>query len=112
VDQILTKSDVERIQGDVPEGKEFRFYTAEGANTKVEAKSLRDFVKKLEEVQVASVDFHYPRGDFQLWIKDSVGDIELADSMCFVKPDVRGEKLRQTLQNMVQTRLVELKMQK
>ena len=45
-------------------------------------------------------------------IRDSLGDRELADRMCFIKRGISAEALRQELLNMVQTRIGELKVLK
>jgi len=80
-----------------------------GGYTKISAISLEDFADKLGGIDGSCILFHYPRGDFQAWIRDSVGDRELADKMCFIQRDISGEKLRQELLKMVQTRISELK---
>ncbi len=93
----------------VPSGKEFLFCTSEGIYTKVSAYSLQDFADKLDGIDDISILFHYPRGDFQAWIKDAIGDNELADRMCFIQRGLSGEKLRSELKKMVNKRLSELK---
>jgi hypothetical protein len=60
----------------------------------------------------SSILFHYPRGDFQAWIRDAVGDRQLADKMCFIQRDISGQQLRLELLKMVQTRIGELKASK
>ncbi len=107
--QMHSKLESSKILAKVPPGKEFRFCTAEGIDTKVEAVSLEDFAQKLDGIDAISIEFHYPRGDFQAWIKSTVGDNELADKMCFVKQGLSGEKLRQALKAIIQKRLAELK---
>ena len=77
--------------------------------TKIEAMSLEDFADKLDGIDASSILFHYPRGDFQAWIKNSIGDSELADKMCFIPRGISGESLRQELLKMVQKRVSELK---
>ncbi len=93
----------------VPEEKAFYFFTSEGVYTKVSAISLPDFAAKLESVDSGSILFHYPRGDFQAWIRDVVKDNVLAGRMCFIERDLSGEKLRQELLKIVQKRINELK---
>ncbi len=107
--QSSSKTNVSKILSVVPAGREFRFCTADGVYTKVEAKSLEDFTDKLDGIDASAIEFHYPRGDFQAWIKDVVGDAELADRMCFVRRELSGEKLRLTLQKMLRKRIKELK---
>jgi hypothetical protein len=110
--KILSKPDASKILSNVPQENVFRFCTADGVYTKISAFSLEDFAHKLTGIDETSILFHYPRGDFQAWIRDSLGDRELADKMCFIKRGISGEALRQELIKMVQTRIGELKAQK
>lgn len=105
----LIKPDSSKILSVVPSENAFFFCTAEGVYTKISAISLEDFADKLDGVDAISILFHYPRGDFQAWIRDIVGDRVLADKMCFIQQGISGEKLRQELLKMVQTRISELK---
>ena len=107
--KILSKSDASKILSNVPLEDAFQFCTADGVYTKISAISLEDFVDKLDGVDAISLLFHYPRGDFQAWIRDIVGDRELADKMCFILRDISGENLRQELIKMVEKRISELK---
>ncbi len=86
----------------------FNFTTKNGVYTGITATSLRDFASKLETVDVESVLFHYPRGDFQNWIEDTLGEKELADRMCFIKTELPGEQLRKQLLKIVRQRISEL----
>ena len=110
--KIIAKPDASKILSDVPKENAFRFCTADGVYTKIEAMSLEDFAYKLDGIDSSSILFHYPRGDFQAWIKKSIGDSELANKMCFIQQGISGEKLRQELLKMVKTRISELKAQK
>lgn len=77
--------------------------------TGLTATSLEDFSSKLETIDVNSILFHYPRGDFQRWIDDTLGDKQLANQMCFIKTEISGEELRGELMKMVQKRVKDLK---
>jgi len=92
----------------VPKEKAFFFCTAEGVYTKTSAISLQDFAAKLDDIDERSILFHYPRGDFQAWIRDTVKDNVLASKMCFIEQGISGEKLRQELLKIVQKRISEL----
>ncbi len=105
----MTKLDVSKILGKVPADKEFRFSIGVGAFTGVTANSLSDFAAKLTTIDVKSVLFHYPRGDFQRWIEGSLGDAELADRMRMMPTGLSGENLRRQMLKMIETRLGELK---
>jgi hypothetical protein len=105
----LTNQDASNILSNVPKEKAFFFCTAEGVYTKVSAISLQDFAAKLDSIDESSILFHYPRGDFQAWIRDTLKDDVLAGRMCFIQREISGEHLRQELLKMVQTRISELK---
>ena len=107
--KTFTKSDASKILSAVPQENVFRFCTAEGAYTKIAASSLEDFADKLGSIDENSILFHYPRGDFQAWIKGTIGDSELANKMCFIQQGISGQKLRLELLKIVQTRISELK---
>ena len=105
----ISKKDVSRILSDVPKENAFYFYITEGVDTKIFAISLEDFAKKLKDIDESSILFHYPRNDFQNWIRFTLKDSKLADEMCFIQRDISGEKLRQELLKMVQKRISEIK---
>jgi hypothetical protein len=106
--KTLAKSSA-RILVVVDEARGFHFCFADQVYSMVTATSLSDFVEKLNGIDDRAVLFHYPRGDFQAWVRDVLGDNELANRMCFITPNLPGEKLRTELQKMVQQRIKELK---
>ncbi len=106
--QTLQKSISEKIMSSVPFERGFHFSTEEGSYTGVTAISLPDFALKLETIDLKSILFHYPRGDFQKWIEETLGDKPLADRMCYTKPGISGEQLRKQLTSIVQKRIREL----
>jgi hypothetical protein len=108
----LTNQDASNILSNVSKEKAFFFCTAEGVYTKISAISLQDFADKLDGIDDSSILFHYPRGDFQAWIRDTVKDNVLAGRMCFIERGISGEQLRQELLKMLQTRISELKASK
>jgi hypothetical protein len=56
-----------------------------------------------------SVSFHLQRGDFQKWMKDTLGDDELAKRVSLIKLTLPVEDLRKELLAIVQTRIAELR---
>jgi len=109
MNETLPQQDGSKILSTVPRRRPFYFYTAEGVYTKISANSLQDFADKLDGIDESSILFHYPRGDFQAWIKDTLKDSELADRMCSIQRGISGKKLRYQLLSLVQTRINELK---
>jgi hypothetical protein len=74
----------------------------------VTATSLSDFAEILNSVNPSSIQFHYPRGDFQTLIRDIFGDNELADRLCLVSTNLPAEELAKELQKIVKKRINEL----
>lgn len=108
--QSSPKTETSKILRSVSLEQGFRFSTEKG-NTGITAISLSDFNAKLETIDVNSVLFHYPRGDFQKWINDTLGDKDLANRMCFVQTGLSGEHIRKHLLRITQKRITELKEQ-
>ncbi len=109
---VVNKQLVAKILRNVSENKGFRFYLAIGEPTKEIAVSLMDFVEKLAAVDVQSVNFHHPRKDFEKWIREVLGDTELAlrlGRINRVRLGIRGEALRSEILRTVKVRLSELK---
>ena len=97
------------ILRNVPFETGFHFTNGNGVYTGITAVSLPDFALKLQTIEADSILFHYPRGDFQKWIQNTLGDEELANRMCFIQTNLSGEKLRSQLLKIVQKRITELK---
>ena len=62
----------------VPREKAFYFFTSIGNYTGVSASSLKEFMEKINEVNVKSLEFHLYRGDFEKWTNEVLQDGELA----------------------------------
>jgi len=93
----------------VPYEKGFHFYTAIGNFTKETATNLDSFEKKLQTVSADSVNFHLQRGDFQKWIKNTLGDDELAKRVNSISLTLPAKDQRKELLAIVQTRTNELR---
>jgi hypothetical protein len=105
--QVLIKVDSSNILREVEFENGFHFCN-NGVYTNVTAISLKDFAEKLEDVEDDSIEFHYPRGDFQFWITKILGDDELGNRMCFIDRGLNGQKLKQELSKLVKDRINEL----
>jgi len=109
---VLNKDTVTKILRTVSESEGFHFYSAIGKPTGESAVSLADFVEKLASVKVQSVNFHYPRKDFEKWIRGVFGDAELAVRLSRIgriHVGIQGEALRSEITRTVKVRLNELK---
>jgi len=106
---VLDKAVVSRILRTVPSNEGFHFFRAPGDSTGKIATSLADFVEKLRTVDVRSVNFHFPRRDFEKWLRDAIGDAELSRRIGRIRKETHGEKLRSEIIQAVKGRLDELK---
>ena len=82
----------------------------EGHYTGETAMSLCSFLRDLGSVDVQSIKFHFERGDFQKWLKNSVGDDELAGIIDKLDKKIPEEKLGEKLAETVQKRISELQL--
>jgi hypothetical protein len=76
----------------------FYFFTSIGNYTGESAASIEDFLKKIEHIDIKSIEFHFHRGDFQKWVAETIGDKELAEQIKKLQDqNFAGEKLRNQL---------------
>jgi hypothetical protein len=101
-----------KILRSLPATEAFHFFTGIGMYEGKSAASLDDFSEKLEIVQLKSIEFHFKRGDFERWIRDTLGDDYLADGISRIDKSDQGEALRTTIQRTVENRLRNLKQSK
>lgn len=86
----------------------FHFYYGLNQHSGVYADSLKDFVDKIQNVDLRCIEFHIPRKDFELWIR-SLGDLELSRKMELLRmAHLSGENLRKELYETVNSRYEEL----
>jgi hypothetical protein len=99
---------VKAILRNLPLEMNFHFYEEIGKPTGQVASSLLDFSSKLASANSpqtqASLTFHMKRGDFATWIRQAIGDSELADKIGEISPNDHNlaEKLHQTLDGRIQ----------
>jgi len=66
---------------------------------------LEEFYRQIKQVYSDSLDFHLYRGDFENWIRDVLGDSELADEVGNLKElKLNGEELRRDLIKTIDSR--------
>jgi len=92
-----------------PREKAFYFFTSIGNYTGVSAASLREFVERINEVNVKSLEFHLYRGDFEKWIGETLEDKELAEDIRKLqKISLAGDALRNQLSITISKRVKRL----
>ena len=103
-----TKEKAAAILAYAPHDKAFNFYVTVGKPLSLHAHNLRDFTHKLDKADIASVEFHMQRGDFEAWFK-GLGDEELVKKTALLKKkNFIGEDMRKQLRNVVELRYLEL----
>jgi hypothetical protein len=98
-----------RILRTLPREKAFYFFTSIGNYTGESAVSLKEFVEKINEVNMKSLNFHLYRGDFQKWMAEVLQDKELAEELGKLqKTSLSEDSLRNQLYAVVSRRYNEL----
>jgi len=86
----------------------FHFYASAGRPLWISSDNLIDFSKKIGFVDLSSIEYHFRRGDFEMWIRH-LGDNELADRLRLLRETAAsGESLRNRLHEAVRSRCDEL----
>ena len=98
-----------RILRTVPIQEAFLFFTDIGQYNGEFAPSLSDFCEKLKSVPLKSIEFHFKRGDYERWIRDTLGDEHLTNRISKIDRSTQGEELRTTIQRIAKNRLDQLK---
>jgi len=106
---VLDKATISGILKTVPSHEGFHFFKAPGDSTGKVATNLIDFVEKLRTVDIRSVNFHFPRQDFEKWLRDIICDSELSRKISRIKKETHGEQLRNEIIQIVKGRVDELK---
>lgn len=87
-----------RIPASLPREKAFYFFTSIGNYTGLSASSLKEFMEKINDVNVKSLEFHLGRGDFEKWVNEVLQDGELASELRKLqRSNMSGADLRNQL---------------
>jgi len=106
LEKSLSREDISKILEMVTYDRAFYFFEGIDKPTGEFAVSLSDFCNKIYSVNSECLAFHLKRGDFQKWISEVIGDVELATRINKIK--IRGKALRNTLHEFVGSRIKEL----
>jgi hypothetical protein len=98
-----------RILRTLPREKAFYFFTSIGNYTGESASSFKEFMEKVNMVNVKSLEFHLSRGDFEKWTTEVLEDKKLAlDFWRLQRSMLQGNTLRSQLSLTVSRRYKEL----
>ena len=104
----IGKKQASHILRELPIEKAFHFYRGIDQYMGVYASSLADFCEKVREINLKSIEFHVPRGDFESWVR-GLGDDELAKNIGLIHGmELIGEELRRRVYETVKSRYDEL----
>jgi hypothetical protein len=93
----------------LPREKAFYFFTSIGNYTGESAASLKEFMEKINEVNMKSLEFHLYRGDFEKWITEVLEDRRLAEDIGRLqKTNPLGDNLRNQLYTIISRRYYQL----
>jgi len=95
----LNRELIQKILGTVNYERAFFFYEDIGKPTGAFAISLLDFCNKINTIAPKSLTFHLKRGDFENWVRDIIGDNELAHRMAKLKKSKTVFRKSTTLKN-------------
>jgi len=88
----------------------FYFFTSIGNYTGQSASSLEEFLQKVKDIDLKSLEFHLFREDFEKWVSQTLGDNKLPEEIRVLRAQkVVGNALRDRLYFVVSRRLKELK---
>jgi len=110
--QTLDRDMIATILGTIVYDKAFFFFEDMQKPTGQYATSLSDFSTKIGKVPVKCLTFHLKRTDFEDWIRDIIGDVELSRRIRELKSvDTTWKNdstVRGNLQALVLSRIIEL----
>jgi predicted transcriptional regulator len=94
-----------KISTQLCEETAFHFYVGVDKPLGFSARSIEEFYRLVKQVCSDSLDFHLCRGDFENWLRHTIGDGELADETAKLKADqLNGEQLRKALLKAIDAR--------
>ena len=86
----------------------FYFFTSIGNYTGQSAASLDEFLLRIKDINIKSLEFHLYREDFEKWITQTLGDSKLADEIKGLRNiKIVGNAIRDRLYFTVSRRLKE-----
>ena len=101
---------ISRILRTLSRDEAFYFFVSIGNYTGESAASLQEFLKKIGEVNIKSLEFHLYRRDFEKWVNEVLGDAKLAAQISDVQSlSLTGDSLQSQLYLVVSRRYEELK---
>jgi hypothetical protein len=100
----------QKILSPVPYEQGFHFFAPDGHYSGETATSLCSFLRDLQHLDMQSIRFHFERGDFQKWLRNTIGDEKLAQEIDNLDKTLPDEPLRNQLSEIIQKRISDLQL--
>ncbi|UCG45269.1 MAG: glycoside hydrolase family 57 protein [Candidatus Bathyarchaeota archaeon] len=101
-----------RILRQLPSERGFNFFQESARPSPKTACSLVEFSSAIKLVAPKSIRFHIERGDFERWVRETIGDEELAAKIATLPyRGLRSNRLRRRLLEIVEKRVTQLQKQ-
>jgi len=111
-EQVPFEADVNKVLRQLSDQESFYFYKSLGHPIGEKADSLADFEKKIGKIDPLSLAFHYYRGDFERWARDTLKDPVLAFRLSVRgRTTLKGEALRDFIIKQIRTRFGDFKVE-
>ena len=104
----VSKVNASEILRTVPPDQSFLFFEDVGKYIGRQAVNLVDFCENMKTIDINSVTFHFERGDYERWIRETLHDAELARRLKRINKSISGEEIRNKILQTVKRRLYEL----
>jgi len=101
-------ADPSEILRTVPPDQSFLFFEDIGKYTGRLAANLADFCEDIRTINMNSLTFHFERGDYERWVRETLHDLQLARRFKRISKSNSGEKLRNKILQVARKRLDEL----
>ena len=100
--------DASEILRTVSPNQSFLFFEDIGKYTGRMATNLAEFCEGIKTIDIESVIFHFERGDYERWIKETLHDAKLARRLKRIKNSNSEEELRNKILQAARKRLDDL----
>ena len=106
----VDKAAIQKILRSLPYENGFHFFKSNSKYPGETAISLFGFLEEFRIIEPSSVRLHFQHHDFQNWIRDTLGDKELADQIDKIDSNLSDQNLKEAVLETAQTRFIELQM--
>ena len=107
--EIPKKDVAQKILSEVSQYRAFYFFNGIDQYCGFSARSLSVFSNKLKTLDKKSIDFHLERGDFENWIRSTIGDSYLANKIAKIEESFEEDQLINQVCKIINERIKELK---